>query len=354
MRDIARSLGVSVNTVSRALAGKDSVSEHTRGLVRAEADRLGYVPNTLARSLVLGSAMTLGLVITNPSNPFYARLISGIEMHGRIHGYSLLLLVTDESTDNESRAMDALLQSAVDGAIAVPVQRESDHWKRLEGAGIPLVFVNRDVPEREYDFVGIDNELGAYDATRHVIAQGARTVMALEEDLPITTIAGRIAGFRRAVADAGLPLDEGSVISVPTRRDDSAVLPWQPEEAYRVAQQLVARPDRPDAVITGNDFFALGLYRALAEVGLRVPGDMLVVGYGDHPYAAYLDPPLTSVRLPAQEVGTAAVDLLLKRMRGRPEHAGAADGGAGNDAPDPDPEKLVFAPELVVRASTAP
>ncbi|NEE04300.1 LacI family DNA-binding transcriptional regulator [Phytoactinopolyspora halotolerans] len=350
LRDIAASLGVSVNTVSRALADKDSVSEHTRAQVKAEAERLGYVPNTLARSLVLGSAMTLGLVITNPSNPFYAQLISGIELRGRAQGYTLLLLVTDESADNERQATESLLQSAVDGAIAVPVQSESDHWKRLEGSGIPLVFVNREVPGRQHDFVGIDHGHGAYQATKHVIERGARQVWALEEDLPITTISERITGFRRAMQDAGLPLSADSVISVPTRRYESAVLPWQPEEAYRVAQDLVRRPDRPDAIIAGNDFFALGLYRALAEQGLRVPDDMLIVGYGDHPYSGFLSPPLTSVHLPAQQVGAASVDLLLSRMRQRRNARGAGD-TTGRDEGDR-PEKLMLAPELIVREST--
>lgn len=337
LRDIARSLGLSVNTVSRALSGKDSVGEQTRARVRAEADRVGYVPNTLARSLVLGSAMTLGLVITNPSNPFYAQLISGIEVRGRSQGYGLLLLVTDESVDNERRATEALLQSTVDGAIAVPVQADGAHWKRVLGAGVPVVFANRDLPELGCDFVGIDNAQGAYDATRHTIAGGARSVWALEEDLPITTIADRVAGFRRAMAEAGLPVTEQSVIPVPTRRYDSAVLPWQPAEAYQLARELVRRPDRPDAVVAGNDYFTLGLYRALGERGLRVPEDMAVVGYGDHPYAAYLAPPLTTVHLPAQAVGTSAVDLLVSRIRGA---------GAGA------PRKTLVAPELVVRAST--
>lgn len=339
LRDIAASLGVSVNTVSRALGGKDNVSEHTRALIQAEAERIGYVPNTHARSLVLGSTMTIGLVITNPSNPFYAQLISGIELRGRSQGYSLLLLVTDESVENEWRAVESLLQSAVDGAIVVPVQTESEHWRRLEAAGIPVVFANRDVPEFGCDFVGIDNEQGAYDATSHIIAAGARRVRVLEEDLPITTIDGRISGFHRAMADAGLATTSGDVIRVPTRRYESAVLPWQPEEAYRLAREMVSRGDRLDAVVAGNDYFALGLYRALSERGLHVPDDVAVVGYGDHPYAAYLDPPLTTVRLPAAEIAASAVDLLLHR------HEDSKD-GAG--------EKKLIRPELVVRASTTP
>jgi len=337
LRHIAASLGLSVNTVSRALSGKDDVSEHTRRLIRAEADRIGYVPNSLARSLVLGSAMTLGLVITTPSNPFYAQLIHGIEVRGRRHGYSLLLLVTEESEANEERAVESLLQAAVDGALVVPVQGGADPWHRLDAAGIPRVLVNRDLGGGPHDFVGIDYEQGAFEATTHAVAAGARSVWMLEEDLPITTIAGRIAGFRRAMAEAGLPVPEGSVLSVPTRRHESAALPWQPQESYRIAQDVVARPDRPDAVLVGNDYYALGLYRALAERGLRVPEDMLVLGYGDYPFSGYLAPPLTTVRLPAYEVGAAAVDLLVDRMRERSQAPG---------------QKRLLTPELVVRESS--
>ena len=338
LRDIATALGLSVNTVSRALGDKDSVSPKTRAAVQAEAARIGYVPNTLARSLVLGSAMTLGLVITNPSNPFYAQLIRSIELRVRAQGYSLLLLVTDESAENEQRATEALLRSAVDGAVVVPVQAEWDHWRRVRDAGIPLVFVNRDVPELDCDMVGVDNERGSYEATSHLIAGGARRLLVLEEDLPITTTADRVAGFRRAMSDAGLKVSDDSIRAVPTKRYDSLALPWQPEEAYRFARTLVSEGNHPDGIVTGNDYFALGLLRVLAELGLEVPGDVAVTGYGDHPYAGYLQTPLTTVRLPAAEVGTTAVDLLLQRLRSTVSER---------------PRKTLIRPELVVRASTA-
>ncbi|GAA2814880.1 LacI family DNA-binding transcriptional regulator [Kribbella solani] len=335
LRDIASALGLSVNTVSRALGDKDSVSARTRAAVQAEAARIGYVPNTLARSLVLGSAMTLGLVITNPSNPFYAQLISSIELRVRAQGYSLLLLVTDESAENEQRATEALLRSAVDGAVVVPVQAEWDHWRRVRDTGIPLVFVNRDVPELDCDMVGVDYERGSYEATSHLVAGGARRLLLLEEDLPITTTADRISGFRRAMTDAGLDVSDDLIRTVPTRRYDSLALPWQPEEAYRFAQTLFT-DGHPDAIVTGNDYFALGLLRVLAERGLTVPDDVAITGYGDHPYAAYLQTPLTTVRLPAAEVGTTAVDLLLQRLKTTVER----------------PRKTLIRPELVVRAST--
>lgn len=338
LKDIAVSLGVSVNTVSRALTDKDSVGEETRARIKAEAERLGYVPNSMARSLVLGSAMTIGLVITNPSNPFYARLISTIEQRGRVHGYSLMLLVTEESPEGDQAAAETLLRWGVDGALVVPVRGNGAHWSRLNDSGIPLVCVNRDFPALELDFIGIDYEHAAHEAASHLIAGGARSLCLLEEDLPISPVEERTAGFRRALADAGLAHDRDSELLVPTRRQESLALPWEPADAYRIAQGIVRSGALPDAIMVGNDYFALGVYRALTEAGLRVPEDVLVGGFGDHPFAAYLNPPLTTVRLPAADVGATAVDLLLRRMKGR-------------DADDLT-EKQRLQPELVVRASS--
>jgi LacI family transcriptional regulator len=337
LRDIATALNLSVNTVSRALSGKDGIGEKTRARVLAEAERVGYVPNSLARSLVLGSTMTFGLVITNPSNPFYAELISAIELRARAHGYSLLLLVTDESEENEARAAESLLRASVSGAIVVPVQGEQNAWRRLGAMGVPTVLLNRDLPDLGYRFVGTDNELGAYLATKHVVSRGARSIVVLEEDLPITTIANRISGFRRAMAEAGLSVPRGSVISVPTRRYQRSALPWQPGDAYRVARRLLRRSRLPDAVVVGNDYFALGLYRALEDHGIKVPDDMMVIGFGDYPFSGFLSPSLSTVRLPAAEVGTTAVGMLLEEIAG---------GGSSR------PRKQLIAPKLVVREST--
>lgn len=338
LRDIATSLGLSVNTVSRALAGKDAVREETRALIRAEADRLGYVPNAMARSLVMGSAMALGLVITNPSNPYYASLISAIEQLGRSHGYSLVLLVTEESLDNERRAAEALLRWGVDGAIAVPVQHGAEHWARLRAAGIPLVLVNRDLPELECDFVGIDFEGSAYQATIHLIERGATRLLLLEEDLAVSSVEERIAGFRRALSERGMDA-RGAVIPVPTRRRHSSTLPWDPGDAYHLAQRLVPELQPGSAIMVGSDYFALGVYRALHEAGRAIPRDVAVVGYSDHPFAAYLTPPLSSVRLPSEEIGATAVGLLMRRLQQQRQAA---------------PKKVRLEPTLALRASSAP
>ncbi len=336
LRDLAISLGLSVNTVSRALAGKDAVNERTRSLIQAEAERQGYVPNAMARSLVVGSAMALGLVITNPSNPLYATLISAIEQHGRARGYSVVLLVSEEDIEVERGAAEELLRWGVDGAIVVPVQQGAAHWERLRAVGIPLVLVNRDLAEVDCDFVGIDYADGAYRAAMHLLDGGATRVLLLEEDLAISPVADRIAGFRRAVAERGIA-DE-TIVRVPTRRRRSSALPWQPDDAYRLAQGLVGDLGPRAAIMVGNDYFALGVYRALREAGRSVPGDVAVMGYGDHPFSAFLDPALSSVRLPTEEIGSAAVDLLVGRLAGAKKPAAS--------------RTIRLAPTVVVRAST--
>jgi LacI family transcriptional regulator len=335
LRDIALTLGLSVNTVSRALTGKDAVNERTRALIRAEATRQGYVPNAMARSLVVGSAMALGLVITNPSNPLYATLISSIEQQGRAHGYSLVLLATEEGLDIEQRAAEELLRWGVDGAIVVPVQQGADHWRRLRAAGMPLVLVNRDLPELGCDFVGIDYEGGAYRATKHLLDRGAMRVHLLEEDLAVSPVDDRIAGFRRAVEEHRITDD--AIVRVPTRRRWSIALPWQPDDAYHLAQRLVPELEPGSAIMVGNDYFALGVYRALLEARRSIPQEVAVMGYGDHPFAAYLNPALSSVHLPTAEIGTAAVNLLLGRL---------------GEEQGPEPRKIRLEPSLVVRASS--
>ena len=316
LKTIAESLGVSVKTVSRALAGKDSVGAELRARIRAEADRLGYVPNSMARSLVSGAAMTVGMVITHPANPFYALLISAVEERCRAAGYSLLLVVTEEDLETEREAAQALLRWGVDGAVVTPVQQGAQHWQRLRDAGVPIVLVNRGLEGFDCDFVGVDHERGSYRAVSHLLDAGATAVHLLEEDVPFSSAADRRTGFHRALAERGLPVHEDTVTLVPPSTHERRLLPWDAGAAYRCAQQLVSRLVPGAAVLTGSDYFALGLYRALSEQGIDVPGQVSVIGHGDLPFAAYLQPALSSVRPPATEIGIRAADLLFERIHG--------------------------------------
>jgi LacI family transcriptional regulator len=345
LRDIALSLDLSVNTVSRALADKDAVSPETRERVKEEAERLSYVPNTMARSLVLRNAMTLGLVITNPSNPFYARLISAIEERGRARGYSLMLMVTEDSAENERRAAEELMRWGVDGVLAIPVQHGAEHWHRLRKSGTPVVLLNRHLPELDADVVGVDYYAGARAATEHVLDGGATELYLVEEDLAISPVSERIRGFRETLAARGVAAPDDAVVRVdPGAAPDPRVAgpvsgPFDPGAAYAIGADLARRAGPGAVVLAGNDYHALGLYRAFSERGLRVGTDIGVVGHGDHPFSAYLDPALTTVRLPAPDVGRAGVDRLLERVQSEE---------------DTDPIRTLLAPELVVRASAGP
>lgn len=337
LKDIADSLGLTANTVSRALSGKDQVSETTRERIVEEARRLGYVPNNQARSLVSGQSMVIALVITNPSNPLYAALITAVERHCRNAGYGVLLAVTEESAEAEERATEQLVAFGVDGVMGVPVQTALGGWQRLADAKIPAVLLSRDLPQLGLDYVGVDAEAAVADAVSRVITPRVSRAWMFEEGLPISTTVARVAGFRKAVAAAGLDQDACRVVEVPTRRIDGATALWSPDDAYEVAQTFITHDDHPDVIITGNDDFALGVSRAIREFGLEVPADVKVVGYGDHPFAAHVEPSLTSIRLPAAELAATATEFLLARIA----------------KPRRRPQRRLVPAALVERASTA-
>jgi len=338
LQDVATAVGLSVNTVSRALNDLPGVGAATRELIKAEAERIGYVPNAHARSLVLGSRKTIGVVVTDLANPFFADLVSEVESQAGAAGYTLLLLLSDESPDGERDAVDTALRSGVDGMVAVPVQGRSNPWEMVTRAGIPLVLVSRPVPELKVDFVSNDNEAGMRMTTGVILDAGARDVVLMEEDLPISTVRLRTTGFRQALESRGLRYDSNFTALIPARRSSRAAMPWRAEDAYLVANDLLERGRKPDAFVVGNDYFALGLYKALREHGLRIPEDVLVIGWGDYPFSRYLDPPLSTLRLPSVEVGRRAVQLLLARLDGTADAA---------------PVTEFLQPELTLRASTA-
>lgn len=337
IKTIAQNVGMTANTVSRALRGSGSISPTTRDKILSEARRLGYVPNAAARALVLGSANSLGLVMTNPSNPFYSELFSVVERRSRQDGYMLHLAATEENLQNEESAVDAMLRWRVDGAIVVASQGSDAPWQRLMANGVPMICVNRPLLDVDCELVGIDYEQGAYDAAVHMLEAGHWPLVVFEEDLEITTVHSRIAGVHRACTARGRSPEDVTIVRIESPRENDSTLPWQPQSAYDEARRRLASIPRGAGIIAGNDFLALGVYRAAHELGLSVPEDLGVCGQGDHPFSAFLNPGLTTVRAPVQEIGAAAVDWIIQRIR-----------GAGDQAP----AHRRFAPELQVRGST--
>lgn len=331
--DLAAALGLSPNTVSRALRGKDGVSERTRNLVLNEAVKVGYVLPTPSQG---GAAVeTLAVTIPAATHAFASQLLAAIESGVRAAGYSLDLYVTDELPEQEAQITQQIIRSRPVGVIAIPVQGAGHSWEQVHAAGIPVVAASREIADAPTDFVGVDSEAGSYAAARHLIGTGARRILCLDEDLAISTIKSRKHGIQRAAASS--PAVEIEFVDVPTRRFENTGPAWRAQEGHRVMLERLADPKAFDAVLTGDDFFALGALKALHELGRDVPGEVKVAGYGDLHFAAWITPALTSIRLPAVLVGELAVATLLQRVAG----------GTG-----PATRRLIR-PELIVRDSSA-
>lgn len=346
IKTIADNLGLATNTVSRALRGLHYVSPKTMERVQAEAAKLGYVPNSAARALVLGSANSLGLVITNPSNPFYSELISAVERRSRQQDFTLHMMVSEENLENEERAVDIMLRWRVDGAIVVPTQVATDPWQRFVRGGGHLLCVNRPLVDVDSDFIGVDYEQGAFEAANHLIVNGFGPILVFEEDLAVSTVESRIAGVRRAVQESDGQFDDASILRIESPREHDSTLPWVPQSAYEAALEVLPHLSKGTGIVTGTDFLALGIYRAAAETGRQIGKDIGVVGQGDHPFAAFLTPGLTTLKPPARDIGFAAVDRMAAKTR-RGQHS-----DDNSDSSELPPQQDIHLPILQERGST--
>jgi DNA-binding LacI/PurR family transcriptional regulator len=324
MADVARQAGVSHQTVSRVLNGHPNVSPHTRASVLAAIRDLGYRPNAAARTLVTGRTNVLGVISFDTTLYGPASMLYGIERAAR-PGYS----VTIASLARFDRgalpeAVELFLGQAVDGIIVIAP--ETTAVKALTGLApdIPLVAVGCGT-RAPLPSVTIDNLSGAAQATRHLLNLGHQTVHHIAGPDSWLDAQERVDGWRQALRSAGAP--EPGLL-----RGD-----WSARSGYEIGHRLAAMPE-VTAVMCGNDQMALGLLRALAEHGRRVPDDVSVVGFDDIPEAAFFLPPLTTVRQDFGELGRRALHLLMDRI-------------AGQYQPD---AVLPIEPELVVRASAGP
>ncbi len=343
LRCIADTLGISVNAVSRALSGKDGVGDPLRRRIQAEAERIGYVPNQHARSLVHRSTLTLGFVISNLSNPLHTALLAAVQARARELGYSLLLGASQEDPVLEADSIEALLRWRVDGILIVPVGPMPEVVSRLLNTDAPLVFVHhRGLSTANADLVAPDNATAAYQAIRHVLGLGHQRIAMLLGDLSLLPNIRRRQGALRAMSEAAIEASEDMFIPIILGPPGLASPIWNPDAAYRTCKEICQRSDRPTAVIVAHEFFALGVYRALAELGLGIPKDISVVAFGEPVISQYLVPSLTTVSASEQDVGIAAVDLLLDRIR--------QEGREGT----PPPSLILVEPTLVVRGSSGP
>jgi LacI family transcriptional regulator len=340
--DVARRAGVSTATVSRVLSGVGRASPATHARVQAAARDLGFRPSDVARSLKRRSTLTFGLIVTDIENPYFPQLVKAVEDAAIGEGYAILLCNADEDPEREASYLDLLVERRVDGLIVAASTIGSRQGEWLASAPLPAVLVNTAAPGSGLPTILSDNRGGGAAAAGHLLELGHRRFGYLMPPPRNLDAPDRLAGVRDALVGAGLDLDGAEpALAI----GDGAPTVTGGEAAMA---SLLALAARPTGVIAYNDLMAIGAMRAVRSAGLRVPDDVSLIGFDDVAFAAYVEPPLTTLRQETAEMGRWAVATLTERVK--------ATGGGGEmngaTAPPTAAERRVVPVQLVVRAST--
>ncbi|MEW5957563.1 MAG: LacI family DNA-binding transcriptional regulator [Chloroflexota bacterium] len=328
-RDVAERADVSVTTVSHIINETRPVSDDLRQRVMTAMSELGYQPNALARSLRRKQTHTIGLIVPDSANPFFAEVARGIEDASFEQDYSVILCNSDGDLSKELLYLNVLAEKQVDGILLVAVSGVTpEHLHTLQRRGPLLIVVDRDIPGVAVDSVLVDNARGGWLATRHLLDRGHRRIGCITGPSDLTPSAERVVGYRQVLQEAGLAPDETLIV-----KGD-----FQYESGYRAAHQLLTMVDPPTAIFACNDLMAVGVISAALTLGRQVPADLSVVGFDDIPLASFTNPPLTTVAQPKYEMGRLAATLLLERLLKR-------------DLPA---RRRLLDTELIIRQSTAP
>ena len=314
-QDIAERVGVSRATVSAVLSGSRFVNPELKERILAAVEDLNYVPDIVARSLKTNRTMIIGLVLPNILSPIWATIARGAADVARSAGYSTLMYDTDERCEVMQAALRNLREKRVDGIILAPCGGCLDLLTAfLAQVSIPVVLIDRSMEGLPLDSVTSDDENGAYQATRHFIEMGRRRVGLINLPGSITTGRNRLLGYRRALGESGLPVDE-SLIAVGGRGQ---------QEGFQRTLDLLSLPpaSQPDALLVSSHLMTIGAMAAIRQKGRRIPAEIPLIGFDDTPWAPLLDPPLTVVHQPAYEMGAKSAELLQARLLPDPNQDG--------------------------------
>ena len=326
IKEVAQAAGVSPSTVSRVLSNHPTVDPEMARRVFKAADDLDYHPSRIARSLRTQESRVWGVVVSDIRNPFYTDLLRGLEDTAQEAGYSLVVGNADERLEKESSYLELFAAERVAGVVLSAASQEHTDIATLRSHNIALVVVDREIHGEAIDTVLADNEGGAFAATSHLIGQGYRRIACITGPTDRTTAIDRLNGYLRAHEVARLPVDPSLV-----RHGD-----FRQAGGYAAAYELLTETPGPDALFVGNNLMTIGALEATAQLGLRHPEDVGLVGFDEIPLASLLRSPVSVVEQPAYRIGSEAARLLLMRAR-------------GDRTP---PRRVVLPVELRVRASS--
>ncbi len=301
--------GVHPSTVSRVLRGKENIPipEATRQRIKKAAQDLKYLPDERARALRLGKSHTIGLIVPDISNVFFAEIAKSIEISSFKAGYTLVFCDSNEDQEKEVHFVENLISRGIDGLIIAPVQDSADHLFELKERNYPFVLIDRCFEDMEANAVISDNEDAAFKAVAHLAGLGHKRVGFLSGRQIIYTIKKRLVGYKKAVEEYALEKNEALICGNG----------FTFESGYEATLEILSLPNPPTALLISGNIITLGAIKAILEKGLKIPEDISMIGFTDNIISPYLVCPLTTVSHPLQEMGKKAFDLLIKHIEAK-------------------------------------
>jgi DNA-binding LacI/PurR family transcriptional regulator len=330
IKDIARRVGVSHTTVSRALHGNSLISDETSERIRQTAREMGYQPSAAARSLKTNRSQVLGVILSSLDDPFFSEILQGIEDSARESNFSLFIAASHHDPGQERKIVQTMMEHRVDGVIICSTSFGAEQGRQLLEYGFPTVVVNNQSAENFRYSIYHDDVDGSRQVTRHLIELGHQRIAYLGNSISGRTTQDRLSGFRQEMEAGVLSLPTGYVYEVPGGGAEHGMLG---------AEYFLSLSVRPTAIVCFNDLMATGVLKCLHENHLRIPGELSVTGFDNISFSAYTNPPLTTFDQPKRFIGLEAARLLL---------------GLLHSMPDADEKVTILKGSLLVRASTAP
>jgi DNA-binding LacI/PurR family transcriptional regulator len=327
LHDLAQELNLSIATISRALSRPEDVAPATRQRVLSAVHRHGYIPNGTRRSLRTQQTRTIGIIISDIRNLFFAAVVKAIEDEARANGYTVLICNADEDSAKEEAALQLLLDRKVSGVINCSTGANLDLLRAFQKAGAVLVDLDRESGLKNVDTVVVDNRRGAELATQHLIELGHLEIATIAGPQHLSNARGRLAGFLDALRNHEIRAKKGYV----------QFGNFLQQSGYQCVEKLFSSRHPPTALFVANMEMAAGVIAFIRDNGIAIPAEISIVSFDDSFWARYMDPPLTVIAQPMEKMGKSTMELLLARLRG--------------DKPS---QFLVFPPELIVRRSTFP
>lgn len=324
---ISERTGYSASTVSRVLSGqanKYRISDKAVEIITSEAKRCDFTPSLLAKGLRLNKTNTIGLLIPCVDNPFFANIASKIIVEAKSYGYTIISVDTLEDENNERDGLASLISRKVDGIIAVPCGKNPEKFEKLEAQGVPIVLIDRYYQDTKLSYVCTNNYRGAMDGTRYLVSQGHKHIACIQGPSHMMSVIERARGYYDALKEAGL--EHNAHIS---GKDFSI------QNGYLETNLLLASGHRPTAIFTMSNTILMGAIKAIKEAGLRIPDDISVLSFDNNVFLDFLDPAITCIGQPVQEIGILAVKLVVQRI----------------DAQDMSNPQIQLPPRLIIRDS---